>query len=1351
MDFKCQTHGDSEYENAGQLSKWFFLWMVRLFRLGRKRDLQMTDLTRCCKSDEPEIVTGKLEREWAKELAKSQVPGSRHKPSLWWSIIRAFGLQYGKACVLTTIGKVLELAQPFLIGVIIMSLQSQAVGNEYDDRVTWAAVVFIVSSFCTAATRHRANIMAIQVGNNIRSAITSMVLKKILRMSTSSLDETDVGKVMNILANDLNRIEELSWFLAFMPITPVMVAFVIGFTAVYMGLAALGGLVVLLLFLLYQIQMSKWFSRFRTRTAIVTDQRVKLMSELISSISVVKVYCWERLFGSRIEEIRANEIHHLRDTYILRGVNSALFFIATRLMVFTSYIIHVLTGHTLNSYITFVTLSLYDSIKIPVTGFIPASLSAGAEADAGIKRIVALLLMEERQEKRNDKTRSAEFSNGMKSLEISSDSTRANGSIHVDRMCGRWTSKVLHDNLSDVSLNIEPGELIIVIGSVGSGKSCLLHALLHEIEVTSGTIEVVGDTAYAPQQPWIFGGSLRQNVLLGAEFDEERYNRVIEASCLARDIKLLPDGDQTYVGEKGYSLSGGQKARVNLARSFYRDASIYLLDDPLSAVDPKVANSIVQKGIKRFLKGKTTILVTHQLQFLSAADRVLMLDDGKVKSFMSYSEMREKGVDFGLVAKKSSSTHKESVKRRTSSMSSLRLNRTKSGSSSLITLTESGSGADDFADEFDELDEEPGKPKTGEAEEQRTSGATSGRVYGKYFTIGGVPYLMFSIITSLGAQCIYQFNDLWLSAWTGDQELVAFSQEMNVTTNETITSGAIAAGLVFSDQSTNIIFYCSMTLVLFIMGCFRSYFLFALCLRSSISLHNVVFARLLRAPISFYQNNSIGRILNRITRDVGLVDQSLPNTIMEVISTGLVIVGVIAMSVIKQPWLLLGVFVLGCIAVPIRNLYIQTARDLQRLDSLARSPVYSHVSTSMTGLVTLRSFSLQNRMEVTFNEILIDSISGRFHVMCASRFVGLYLDLVAVVYITLVTTAIVIMGSASNFSPADAGLILSSSLQLVGFFQFAIRTSAEFETQMISTERVLEYAEIESESQLQLPDVDSKHQNWPQKGDVVFDKVNMSYSDNTPLVLKDVSFAINAKEKIGIVGRTGAGKSSLITVLFRLNEINQDKSGKKLGAILIDGLDVSILGLHHLRSRISIIPQDPILFSGTIRSNLDPFDVYSDQDIWNVLELSNLKASVIAMEGQLQAPVTEGGSNLSAGQKQLLCLARALLKRNKILVCDEATANVDKATDEIIQYTIKNKFEDCTVLTIAHRLNTIIDMDRVLVLDAGQVVEYGPPYELLTQKDSGHFAQMVQQTGPEHRDRLLALAEKAYKRKHNQS
>ena len=1282
-----------------------------------------------------------------------------------------------------------------------------------------------------------------RIALNCRTSLTVLVYKKILKLSKSSFESTSVGQVLNILANDLNRFDELGHVMVYIVIAPIQSLIVLYIMSQYLGLACIGGMVILFLFIPLQGLMGRFFNQFRRKTTLITDERIKLMGEVISAMKLIKLYCWERPFSNLIYSIRQREIHMMKWSCTLKGINSALFFVATRIMLYASFVVYIFMGQPLTAETVFVSMALFNAIRLPVTNQFPNAIGLGAESLVACKRIEKILLQAEKSPNNLSKYNSK------------------NGQVKLDNFSGKWSRSLTHETLKNISLDIKPGELIVVIGPVGSGKTCLLQAVLNEIESTGGTVDCVGKTSYAPQEAWCFTGTIKDNVTLGGEFDSKKYDRVIEACCLDRDLKLLPDGDKTQVGEKGFALSGGQKARVSLARAVYFDADVYLLDDPLSAVDPHVANHIFKHCIDTYLKKKTVILVTHQRQFIDKADKIVLIKDGSVVVTGTYDELITSNIDVfahlneELQAKKKQKERKEStayldsdsgrgssvpgsktpdesgdelstnvnvplrtsLRRRSSRRRSMEFGgkryRLRTGSRVSITSLSSMNVEEDFADELTvdcKVDLAKGRVATSDnvsgasvesdddddddesmlaSSEQRTAGSIKLSTYWKYIRAGAnIPFVISLIVAILIPQILYHYTDFWLSNWTKDYESFEVGHMPGDVSN-------VTTKITREKEISNVITYTSLMAALFAAAFFRVMCLYLLCLRCSRQLHNRIFSKLLRSPMLFFETNPVGRILNRFTRDIGQIDQKVPATLDEVIATNCNIVGILITSAIVSPFLLIPAAILIILAVPFRSVYLRTARDVQRLDAIARSPVYSHIAATFDGLTAIRAFNLQKLFNSQYYSYVNDSTSVRFLVLSTGRAYSFCLDVFALIYICAV--CIFLMALPDGIPGGYVGLVLSSILNLIGLFQSAVRKTADFETQMVSCERVIEYGNLPQEapltnftredgkeddfrprsgcfsccfrkkdkkekrplqstlsnvkkdvmnmSQDEMPYeqvIRRKIKVWPTDGCITFRKIVVSYStDESKPVLKGVSFVLKGGEKVGVVGRTGAGKSSMISVLFRLIEPSS-------GDVIIDNIDTQLLGLHELRSKISIIPQDPILFSGTVRSNLDPFNQYDDELLWSVLDNANLKSTVTTMGNGLESRLTEGGSNLSVGQRQLLCLARALLRQNKILVLDEATANVDMETDELIQKTIKTKFTNCTVITVAHRLQTIIEMDKVLVLDAGLVVEFEEPYILLSsgrkEHQAGYFASMCKETGPASHASLYAAAKKAF-------
>ncbi|KMQ91166.1 putative multidrug resistance-associated, lethal 03659-like isoform x5 protein, partial [Lasius niger] len=672
----------------------------------------------------------------------------------------------------------------------------------------------------------------------------------------------------------------------------------------------------------------------------------------------------------------------------------------------------------------------------------------------------------------------------------------------------KWHGDNKGYTLSNVNLTVLPGSFVAVVGQVGSGKSSLLQAILQELPLTNGSIESRGRINYISQQPWIFASSVKQNILFGQTMDKSRYNEVIKVCQMESDIDSFPQGDRTIVGERGINLSGGQRARINLARAIYKDADIYLLDDPLSAVDSHVSRRLVDNCICGYLKGKTRFLVTHQLQYLQLADQIIVMNNGSIEQKGTFNQLQALGLDFMKLLKATDAKCKEN-----------------------------------------EIEQQPDK--------QRQN----------------------SIKNEIKA----------------DREA---SNDSLVEARETAIKGRMSRKLFF--------------------------------------------------------------------------------------------------------------------------VYFKATR----------SPIFDHLNASLQGLTTIRAFNAENILMANLCSHQDLHSSACFLFLATSRAFGFYIDMICQLYIGVIIVAFTIFKDLAVVG--NIGLTITQIMSLTNMLQYGIRQTAELESQMTSIERIHEYSHLEEE-----PMIDSKPEtklpdNWPTKGHVEFKNVNLKYSHQGDYILRDISFTVLPKEKIGIVGRTGAGKSSLINALFRLACVE--------GEIRIDDVSTSAIAMHDFRSKISIIPQEPFLFTDSLRRNLDPFDQYSDAMLWQALQDVELKEIISEMAAGLNTKISEGGSNFSVGQRQLFCLARAIIKNNQIMVLDEATANIDPYTDSLIQQTVRTKFINCTVFTIAHRLNTIMDSDRIFVIDAGRLVECDHPYILLQRK--GYFYKMVQQTGSVMAENLIDIATK---------
>ncbi|KAG8452202.1 hypothetical protein GDO86_004119 [Hymenochirus boettgeri] len=1138
----------------------------------------------------------------------------------------------------------------------------------------------------------------LRVGMKLRIAMCHMIYKKALRLSNSAMGKTTTGQIVNLLSNDVNKFDQVTIFLHFLWAGPLQAIAVTVLLWIEIGPSCLAGMAVLLILMPLQTCLGKFFTSLRGKTAAFTDIRIRTMNEVISGMRIIKMYAWEQSFTELVNNIRKKEIEKILRSSYLRGLNLASFFVASKIIVFVTFTTYVLLGNVISASRVFVAVSLYSAVRLTVTLFFPSAVEKVSETKVSIQRIKNFLLLDEISKPALEKL----------------EENEENLLVQIQDLTCYWDKTLEIPTLQNISCSLRPGELLAVIGPVGAGKSSLLSSILGELSKDKGYVDIRGKIAYVAQQPWVFSGTVRSNILFGKEYAQEKYDKVLRVCALKKDLLQLEDGDLTMIGDRGVTLSGGQKARVNLARAVYQDADIYLLDDPLSAVDAEVGRHLFEKCICQALRKKLCILVTHQLQYLSDAKQIVILKEGQMVGKGTFQDLLKSGIDFASLLK--SGEDEQTPNQEGHQIKSSR-NRTFSQSS---VWSQESSVQSHKEGTTDSLPREP--VLTAIPEESRSEGTVGFKVYKKYLTSGS-SYLMifFVFLLNILSQIAYVLQDWWLSYWANEQEKLNISSSANLTGAETKQL----------DLNLYLGVYAGLTVATILFGILRSLLVFHVLVCAAQSLHNQMFQCLLRTPILFFDRNPIGRILNRFSKDIGHLDDLLPFTFLDFMQVLLQILGVIAVAVSVIPWILIPLLPLVIVFYFLRKYFLETARDIKRLESTTRSPVFSHLSSSLQGLWTIRAFKAEQRFQDLFDAQQDLHSEAWFLFLTTSRWLAVRLDAMCALFVAAIAFGSLIL--AESLDAGQVGLALSYAITIMGTFQWGVRQSAEVENLMISVERVMEYTQLEKEADWE--SMKRPPPDWPNCGMIRFENVNFSYSLDGPLVLRNLTALVRPQEKVGIVGRTGAGKSSLISALFRLAEPE--------GKIWIDKYLTCELGLHDLRKKMSIIPQEPVLFTGTMRKNLDPFDKHTDEELWAVLEEVQLKEAVEELPGKIETQLSESGSNFSVGQRQLVCLARAILRRNRILIIDEATANVDPRTDGLIQKTIREKFKDCTVLTIAHRLNTIIDSDKIMVLDSGRVVEYDEPYNLLKNKES-LFYKMVQQVGKAETAALIETAKQVY-------
>ncbi|XP_036143534.1 multidrug resistance-associated protein 4 isoform X2 [Monomorium pharaonis] len=1379
-------------ETANIFSILFFWWMRELFMTGAKRDLEESDIYRPMKADESEKLTDHLEKYWNRELDKlknleytvgkdgQRVPLKENaRPRLYKAIFNAFWLPYFIIGFYQFIQYcIIRLAVPIIQDWIIDYFARDPIGRnkiELNDVLIYIACL-ILSIIISALIFYQWMILSQQFGMRIRIACSSLLYRKLLRLNRASINQTGIGQVINLLSNDVTRFDQLTMFLNFIWIMPFQITIIGYLMWQKIGFSTLVGIGSLLITApIVQGSFSILSYKLRAMIAPLTDRRVQLMSELVAGIQMVKMYVWEKSFSKNVSVIRELEINKMKFlSYVHAGRLATVFFIQ-RLSLYFTLITFVLTGSNLTAYITYEIATFFKLLESTAAFYFPQALTMMGETIVSMNRLENFLLMEEvnmGHSEKNSQLQSQKSNNAINREKQTDKYISKNGSIRLSEVHGlfdfpvcvkfqhvsaNWISGKLPPTLCNINLIIKPGQLCAVVGAVGSGKSSILHLLLKELNPGAGSVTLIQDSSknliqsnlsngyftdnpnlrisYASQEPWLFGGTVRDNILFGQPYDKARYTQVANVCALKKDFRQFPQGDMTIVGDRGISLSGGQRARINLARAVYRQADLYLLDDPLSAVDTRVARHLYSECITDYLHGKTRILVTHQLQFLKRMDHIVVLDQGFVKMQGSYTELVQTNNEFIEVMKNlnHNAQKKEEIKR-ASDMSIRKISPTRraSGLSTASSTIHSDIDDSDYVEKIPEG-------------EMIARGRISGRVYKEYFHCGGnyfilLMLLLFFVISQIAASG----NDYWLSYWINLEDIrrinnVSEAKRYANMYNDNFLESIFTLnpdGLLSTVDALYVYTFC--TIVCIATTFFSSFLYMKICMNTSCKLHNTMFSNLLQAPMSFFNTNPSGRILNRFSKDMGTIDEILPRAMLEALQIICVVCGTIIVEVILDPSMLIVIMILAVLVFFTTKFYLSTAQNIKRMEGVTKSPIFSHVNATLNGLPTIRSSGavIEQMMRQQF-DVLQDRHSGTWYLFlaCPSAF-GLFTDIIMCLFVSILCYSLVLLNEAGDIDDSKAGLAISQSLILTDFLQYSIKQFAETMSLMTSVERILQYTNLPKEEPVSSDNPPPA--TWPSTGQLSLKNVSMKYNKDDPPVLKNLNVTIEPGWKVGVVGRTGAGKSSLISALFRL--FNEGLEGE----INIDSRDTSTVGLSELRCKISIIPQEPILLSESLRYNLDPFNQYDDMKLWEVLR--QVELNDIALDNN----IFYGGHNFSVGQRQLICLARAILRNNRLLVLDEATANIDSHTDVLIQETIRNKFKECTVITIAHRLNTIMDSNRIIVMENGSIVEFGCPYELLHNKPNGYFSQMVEKTGNQMALSLLEQAKKACQKNNDQ-
>ncbi|KAJ3040385.1 Multidrug resistance-associated protein 4 [Rhizophlyctis rosea] len=1319
------TSPNSRRSEVSFLSRWLYFYMSPLMHAGFTRDLTNADYPLLEAHDDSRVLSDRLMSAWDAEVKKEKESQKGYKASLGRAVIHAFGLQF-LLCGYLYLCEVLAVTgSSYCLGRLLVWFQT-AVANDVSGITTpkkegflWA-LGLCLCEYAHAICHQSEFWGSVHVGVGVRTAFIATIYRKSLELGLGHTSST--GYILNLISNDVQRFEDAAPFAHYIWVAPIHLLLVTYFVYNNLGYAGFASIGVLLLFIPLQFWFGRIFAALRRKTSVERDERIKSGSDMLGGVQVVKLYAWEKPFIAKISKLRDTELGSIKNASILRAINESLYFASNSLVNIAGFLVFHFTGGVFTPAKVFTTITYMNQCRLSMANFFPRAVQFTFEALVSLHRVQSFLSLP---------SMIAPTPESVAAAEELCNSHGDDAMVVIESGSFAWTSEGEKRRviLEDVDLVVRKGELCCVVGSVGSGKSSLLNAILGEMVLVSGRVGVrpassPSDTglcrpkvAYAGQSPWITSATVKENILFGSKWDKGRFEWTLRICQMERDVGLFEEGVETLIGERGVTLSGGQRARLALARAVYYDADIIILDDPLSAVDTKVGRALFESCICELVKeGKAVILVSHQLQYVRAVGgdggvpgRVVLLEGGRVRAQGRYEDVmglegeggfrgtmrefwrRPEGVD-GEV----DDSVEEEVKQ----------DQKKNGAE----LRKRGVKKEEKGEE----ESSAGKKKEFTVEESAT-GTVPFKTYYQYFSSGApLPIVLLLTFALILGEVSRVVTDYWLSRWSSQPAPAQVDLKW-----------PLAFGLL--------------VVVTLTLSLTRGIGFFLLCWRASRFLFSSMLTSVFRSPMDFFQKTPHGRLMNRFSKDMNMVDELLPQTFYDFMQCFFMILGTVGVAVVIVPYVLVLVPVVLVFFVGLRRYYVRASRQIKRLESTTRSPIYSNIPSTLEGLSTLRSFSATNRTLSHFLHLQNENTKIYFMFQGAAKWLGIRLDLMSATLLFVVTFFAVGMREKLGLSGGTVGLLLSYMLALIGLLQWATRQSAEVENQMVCVERILEYTRLPSEA----PPITSTRPppNWPTDGALTINNMSLSYPSSTRPVLRNITLSIPPATKVGIVGRTGAGKSSFLQALVRIVEPTP------AGSIEIDGLKTSDLGLEDLRSRMSIIPQEPFCFKGTLRFNIDPFNVYDDAQIWRVLEAVELKSVVEGLPGKLDAEVSENGSNWSVGERQLICLARAILKKTKVIVMDEATSAVDLRTDAVIQEAVRDAgrgmFGSATVLTIAHRLNTVIDYDMVLVLDDGQVVEVGTPWELLEKPVAGPsawFARMVGEMGSEAQELLKRLA-----------
>lgn len=1338
-------------DTAGIFSLLTFRYIHDYVKRGNVKDLDEDDVCQVMKRLQSKNLGDKIEAKYEELRTTSK------KVSVLKLILKTFFLKYFLlGCFQLSVKILYVTLTPYSVGKLVNYFKKGQTEISRDDAFFYGGIVIFTNAFFLAYEHHY-SLLICERGVEVIASLSSLIYRKALKLSPATLAEISNGKIVTAITKDVVSIEEAIYFVNDLWVELSQSTVVLYLLYSRVGVSAVLGLSLVLFIMIFQLYLGTVIYKKRAGANAKSDERLELTQEVLTSIRVIKMYTWGRFFKEKLIVSRKKEIQKLRSLTLLKFTVNLLGQLCNKLSFLLILIVYIWFGNPLTSDIVYYVITCFIRIRRAIAFIIPVFSTTTAELFASLNRLSNILNADEIAPSDKDD----------KAIIIPKIDF-----ISVDISVGKIS--LLHD----VNMKLKPG-LNVLIGLVGCGKSALIKAVLGEYNVNGGKCNIEGTISYAPQNPWVFPSSIKQNILFGQPYNETKYKKILEICALQFDLDGLANGDDTILSDCGVNLSKGQQTRVNIARAMYKDSDIYIIDDSLSSLDSSVKNYIFKNCIQDYLKDKLVLLATHDTKLVEKSNNVIIMLNGTVTYSGKPNNIPEKltqsleSLDHNLL---DDEVEEEEIPKKIEDEKTIDEN------TKLIAEICSSTKANVY-------------------HEVQKTGSVGWKEYKKYFAFGGGIKIFLLVVFIYGCtELTAGLAEKMLNRWVMNEEQIAFILKNNVSSNATIPASVFNStnNLMLStsnafNSSTNLMsstsnafnsttnlmlstttfttsnitqsasyettqrmttwqfenstqfdnnstlisktteqivktisntyekladlyadrfFYIQYYSMLLVTSCFMGfvaisiYFVFSL--KVSKNLHKSMVANILGSTMAFFDTNMSGNVLNRFSKDLFQIDEWIPYVIFEAIKmsammgTTIIIISSINTTFTVLSIILLMIFATAC------NYFIRPGRSLKRLDNATRSPMIGHLNATLDGLVTIRAYGTQKILADEFDKHQDISTAAHHLFLILSKCLAFSLHMVSACFIAVIILYFLL--DETNDSSANVGMAVTQSFILSNFLDWGLRQWLYLESLMTSFQRASEYTDIKQENQ-----TGQKTENWPTEGCIQYKNVSLVYRKNNEKVLKNLNFTIKPKEKIGIVGRTGAGKSSIIVTLFRLYEVDGD--------ILIDNVPIKTLPLDYLRTHVGIIPQDPILFTGTVRSNVDPTGIFSDDEIWYALGAVNLKPYIQNLDDDIR----DSGIIHSVGQRQLVCLARAIIRKTKIIILDEATANMDEETDTFIHNKIDELFEDCTTITVAHRLHSVMRCDRIMVMDKGEISEFDSPQNLLNNKDSAFYKMVYPQ------------------------